>query len=94
MVGLALDKTPRVPSYSSLAQATLYSSAGSMFKGNPVVYFDVAIGGRPAGRIEMTVSSTLLTRPRKNAFWLAPRPLMRAAVIDALRDSHLCVGLM
>ena len=25
---------------------------------NPVVYFDVSIGGEPAGRIEMTVSQT------------------------------------
>eukprot|EP01032_Pedospumella_encystans_P025556 gene25556-28878_t len=33
---------------------------------NPVVFFDVAIGGRPAGRIEMTLRADVCPRTAEN----------------------------
>lgn len=33
---------------------------------NPVVFFDVAIGGRPAGRIEMTLRADITPRTAEN----------------------------
>jgi cyclophilin family peptidyl-prolyl cis-trans isomerase len=33
---------------------------------NPVVYFDVAIGGRPAGRIEFTLRADVVPRTAEN----------------------------
>lgn len=33
---------------------------------NPVVYFDVAIGGRPAGRIEFTLRADVCPRTAEN----------------------------
>jgi hypothetical protein len=33
---------------------------------NPVVFFDVAIGGRPAGRIEMTLRADVCPRTVEN----------------------------
>jgi hypothetical protein len=52
----------------------LHYSAPSFFKShraktkmsNPVVFFDVAIGGRPAGRIEMTLRADVCPRTAEN----------------------------
>ena len=33
---------------------------------NPVVYFDIAIGGRPSGRIEMTLRTDVVPRTAEN----------------------------
>ena len=33
---------------------------------NPVVYFDIAIAGRPAGRIEMTLRADVVPRTAEN----------------------------
>lgn len=38
---------------------------------NPVVFFDVAIGGRPAGRIEMTLRADVCPRTAENFRWVA-----------------------
>mmetsp|Transcript_22954 Transcript_22954/g.33558 ORF Transcript_22954/g.33558 Transcript_22954/m.33558 type:complete len:173 (+) Transcript_22954:42-560(+) len=37
-----------------------------MSQSNPVVYFDIAIAGRPAGRIEMTLRADVVPRTAEN----------------------------
>ena len=37
---------------------------------NPVVFFDVAIGGRPAGRIEFTLRADVVPRTAENFRWI------------------------
>lgn len=34
--------------------------------GNPVVFFDMAIGGKPAGRIEMTLRADVVPKTAEN----------------------------
>jgi cyclophilin family peptidyl-prolyl cis-trans isomerase len=33
---------------------------------NPIVYFDIAIGGRPAGRVEFTLRADVCPRTAEN----------------------------
>jgi len=64
-----LQSTTTLSPSSSTTTATLMS--------NQVVFFDVAIGGRPAGRIEMTLFSDVCPRTCENF-----RVLCKWTIID------------
>ena len=53
--------------------------------GTPIVYFDMTIGGAPAGRIEMTLRADVVPKTAEVC-----RPAMHARFL-ILRDSVLCV---
>lgn len=52
--------------------------------GTPIVYFDMTIGGAPAGRIEMTLRADVVPKTAE-----VRRPAMHAHFL-ILRDSVLC----
>ena len=43
---------------------------------NPVVFFDIAIGGKPAGRIEMTLRADIVPKTAENFRQLCTKPLV------------------
>lgn len=43
---------------------------------NPVVFFDIAIGGKPAGRIEMTLRADVVPKTAENFRQLCTNPLV------------------
>ena len=56
---LSLDLSPLSAGWSVKTEKTMSAS-------NPVVYFDIAIGQRPAGRIEMTLRADVVPRTAEN----------------------------
>jgi hypothetical protein len=53
---------------NNVTQQHTFHSLDLHFKmaNNPVVFFDVAIAGRPAGRIEMTLRADVVPRTAEN----------------------------
>ena len=47
-------------------QHIVSSPSSRVFDGNPVVFFDITIGGIPAGRIEMTLRADIVPRTAEN----------------------------
>jgi peptidyl-prolyl isomerase H (cyclophilin H) len=56
-------------------------------RGNPVVFFDVSIGGAPAGRLRLELFKKDCPKTVEN-FRCAPRFCLRCASVGAAADGH------
>jgi peptidylprolyl isomerase len=59
---------------------------------NPVVYFDVAIGGRPAGRIEFTLRADVVPRTAENFRWTGINLFRKCLKKMTTLNRALCTG--
>jgi len=62
----ALKLNVLVPHYAAAAAARSQARFLCTAKANPVVFFDMTIGGSPAGRIEMTLAADVVPKTAEN----------------------------
>ena len=59
-----LGRLARTRGFSAaVATPSVLTRAMCTAKANPVVFFDMSIGGKPAGRIEMTLRADVVPKP-------------------------------
>lgn len=54
---------------------------------NPVVFFDITIGGSPKGRIEMELRADVVPKTAEVTYWLLPMSQIDACP-NFIRDKH------
>ena len=80
-----LGRLARTRGFSAaVASPSVLTRAMCTAKANPVVFFDMSIGGKPAGRIEMTLRADVVPKTAEVSNH-APRPPRAAPTMRARR---------